>query len=245
MAVTLVAVRFNSVSKNLGGVQVLDHVDLEIPMGTVTAILGESGSGKSTLLNHINGLLVPDKGRVEVLGSELNANNMQAMRRRMGYAVQAVGLFPHLRLYENITLAATLFGGSAQATRDRARRLMALLKLGDELENRYPHELSGGQQQRAGLARALMLHPDLLLLDEPFSGVDPIARVNLHAEFQNLLAAEPATTILVTHDVREAVRLASQFVILQSGQVLQQGSADSVRSSPATEFVAQLFQDVS
>ena len=99
--------------------------------------------------------------------------------------------------------------------------------------------------KRAGLARALMLQPDLLLLDEPFSGVDPIARVNLHTEFQNLLAVEPATTVLVTHDVQEAVKLASQFVILQSGRVLQQGSADSVRSSPATKFVAQLFQEVS
>lgn len=242
---TSVAVRFSSVSKNLGGVQVLDHVDLEIRTGTVTAILGESGSGKSTLLNHINGLLVPDTGRIEVLGAELNSTNMQAMRRRMGYAVQAVGLFPHLRVYENIALASTVFGASAQATRHRARRLMELLKLGNELENRYPHELSGGQQQRAGLARALMLQPDLLLLDEPFSGVDPIARVSIHAEFQNLLAAEPATTILVTHDVREAVKLASRFVILQSGQVLQQGSAESLRSSPATKFVKQLFENLS
>jgi osmoprotectant transport system ATP-binding protein len=240
----MAAIRFRSVTRSFTGTRVLDDIDLDIPAGSVTAILGESGCGKSTLLNHINGILVPDSGRVEVFGDPIDYGNLQALRRRMGYAVQSVGLFPHLHLYENVTLAARIFGWEKAAIRKRMTRLMELLKLEPQLEQRYPHELSGGQRQRAGLARALMLRPELLLLDEPFSGIDPIARLSIHREFQALLAEEPATTVLVTHDAREAVKLAGNLVILGSGQVLQQGPTRSVLADPATEFIAQLFEDI-
>ncbi len=237
------AVSLHAVTKRLGGRLVLDGISLDLPPGETTAVLGESGCGKSTLLHHLNGLLRPDSGEVCVFGAPLDYERLTELRRRMGYAVQGVGLFPHLSISDNLALMARLEGWDASRIARRRAQLMRSMKLADELAERYPHELSGGQRQRFGICRALMLQPELLLLDEPFSGVDPITRGRIHEELLELLRAEPATTVLVTHDVREAMRLGTFLVVMADGRVVQQGWLADVMASPADPRVAKLFAD--
>jgi osmoprotectant transport system ATP-binding protein len=222
---------------------ILDDISLEIPAAHTTAILGESGSGKTTLLHHINGLLKPDRGTVDVFDQPIDYSRLVELRRRMGYAVQSVGLFPHLRIAENLSLVARLSGWSAQRVRTRSAQLMQSMRLTEDLSDRFPHELSGGQRQRVGICRAMMLNPELLLLDEPFSGVDPVTRIRIHDELLALLKKEPATTVLVTHDVREAIRLASHLVIMGQGRILQQGRVKTVLAQPANDTIRRLFQE--
>lgn len=237
------AVAIHSVTKQLGQTRALHAVSVEMPAGETTAILGESGCGKTSLLRHINGLLRPDTGSIEVFGEPINYQRLPELRHRMGYAVQSVGLFPHLTIAENIALLAQLSDWSTSRIHERSHHLMETMRLNTDLLNRYPHELSGGQRQRVGICRAMMLNPDLLLLDEPFSGVDPITRTRIHENFLTLLQTEPATTVLVTHDVREAVRLASNIVIMEEGRILQTGAVAETLSNPATESIARLFKE--
>ena len=239
---TTAAVRFAGVTKRYGSAEVLRQVDLELAAERTTAIVGESGSGKSTLLQLINGLVRADAGIVEVLGSDLETVDLLALRRRIGYAVQGSALFPHLDLTANVTLLARLLGWSSERMATRLGHLLELMELAPELAHRYPHELSGGQQQRASLCRAMMLEPPLLLLDEPFSAVDPITRVGIHAHFERLAASEPVTVVLVTHDLREAVKLASDLVILRNGSVAQAGPCDAVVAAPADAWIERLFR---
>ena len=235
-------VEFDSVSKRFGATPVLQDVSLELPAGKTTAIVGESGSGKSTLLEHINGLISPDRGEVRVFGEVVGAHDLPRFRRKIGYAVQSVALFPHLRVFDNLALLPTLEGWSERQTRERTNELLALMELPVDVTERFPHELSGGQQQRVGICRAMMLRPPLLLLDEPFSGVDPITRVAIHEEFLALQVKEPASMVLVTHDTREARMLAQFLVIVHEGRILQTGSADDVLNHPANDLVAKIFQ---
>ena len=237
-------IEFLGVSKRFGDVSVFDRLDLAISTGRVTALVGASGSGKSTLLQLINGVLVPDVGRVEVFGGPVPAVSLSAFRRRIGYAVQGTGLFPHLRIDANIGLLGRLEGWSEWRLAERIDELMALMGLEPGLGRRYPHELSGGQQQRAGICRAMLLRPEILLLDEPFSGVDPLTRDEIHERFGELMVAEPATVVLVTHDLHEAMRLASELVVLDAGRVLQADGVQEVLERPANEAVARLFEGV-
>ncbi len=235
-------IEFLGVSKRFGSVSVFDRLDLAISTGRTTALVGASGSGKSTLLQMINGVLVPDDGRVEVFGSPLPESRLAAFRRRIGYAVQGTGLFPHLRIDANIGLLGKLEGWSDAKLADRIVELTELMGLAPELTRRYPHELSGGQQQRVGICRAMLLRPEILLLDEPFSGVDPLTRDEIHERFAELMRAEPVTVVLVTHDLHEAMRLASELVVLDGGRVLQADAVQEVVERPATEGVARLFE---
>ncbi|MCC5885771.1 MAG: ATP-binding cassette domain-containing protein [Gammaproteobacteria bacterium] len=239
---TTASVRLTEVSKRYGTTTVLDAVSVEVQAERTVAIVGESGSGKSTLLQLINGLVQADSGSVEVLGEDLSSADMLGLRRRIGYAVQGSALFPHLDLRANVCLLARLVGWSAERMAERFDHLLALMELDPGLAGRYPHELSGGQQQRASLCRAMMLEPPLLLLDEPFSAVDPITRVGIHEHFQRLAASEPVTVILVTHDVREAVALASALVILRAGKVVQQGACADVLAAPADAWTERLLE---
>ena len=243
MSVNEPAVEFNSVRKSLASTPILRDIELALPAGLTTAIVGESGSGKSTLLQHINGVLRPDHGTVRVFGRPVDYDNLSQFRRQIGYAVQGVGLFPHLTVEDNVCLLARLQRWSEERMRVRFQHLLAVLELSAELAPRYPNSLSGGQQQRVGLCRAMMLEPRLLLLDEPFSGVDPITRRKIHEEFLRLRAGEPVSVVLVTHDMHEAVKLAQHIVILLDGQVLQAGPLEQVLQAPEPGYVERLLRE--
>ena len=235
------SIEFEHIIKSYGGKPVIRDVSLALPVNTTTAIVGESGSGKSTLLQLINGLVLPDSGSVRVRGELLDYSRLPGIRRTMGYAVQGAGLFPHLTVRENVTLVARLDGWTADRIRDRYDDLLALFGLDDELSARFPHSLSGGQAQRVGLCRAMMLDPPLLLLDEPFSGLDPITRASIYREMLQLEYTGARSILLVTHDMSEAARLAERLVILKQGRIIQQGSAQEIKAGPADDYVRGLF----
>ncbi len=237
-------VEFIGVSKRFAPEQtVLDDINLALPAGSTTAVVGASGSGKTTLLQLVNAVLVPDSGEVRVFREPIPRDDLVSFRRGIGYAVQGAGLFPHLTNRQNVDLLARL-SGWPQARRDeRFRELLDEMELPPDISERFPHELSGGQQQRLGLCRALMLEPRLLLLDEPFSAVDPITRVGIYKTFQRVQAQEGVSTLLVTHDMREAVRLAGFLVILSAGRVLQAGPTSEVLDAPADDYVRSLVTE--
>ncbi len=214
-------------------VNALDNVSLDFPADAITAVIGRSGCGKSTLLKVCNGLESPDAGIVRVYGEPLDYGSLALTRRRMGYAVQGVGLFPHLTARGNIILLAQLEGWSAHAIDQRLEELIALTCLEASALDRYPHELSGGQQQRVGLCRALLLRPAILLLDEPFAAIDPLTRLEIHEQLLALHSLEPTTVVLVTHDMAEALRLATNIVVMAGGRIVEQCDRDSLLSRGA------------
>jgi len=229
-------------SYNDGKDYALYDIQLDLSENVTTAIVGTSGSGKSTLLQLINGLERPSRGKVFVFGHEINYAQLPALRRRLGYAVQGTGLFPHLTVGENITLLAILEKWESHRIKARAEELMQLTGLPADFSTRYPYELSGGQQQRVGLCRAMMLDPKIFLLDEAFGALDPITRSEIHEEFSRLQKVEPRTIIMVTHDLKEALKLAQQIIILHKGRIEQIGSGTQLLENPATEFVANFFK---
>lgn len=235
-------VDIRAADKSFARHRALSNVDFELKDNETTAIVGASGCGKSTLLQLVNGLLRPTRGTVKVFGEPLPYENLSKVRRRIGYAVQQVGLYPHLTVLKNVTLLAELDGWQPAAIQQRFGLLMDLLGLSTELAKRFPHELSGGQHQRIGLCRAMMLNPPLLLLDEPFSAVDPITRVAIHQEFLRLKSAEPRAIMLVTHDIGEAVKLADSLVIMRDGVIQQHDRVDSVLTMPANDYVEALLE---
>ncbi len=232
----------SGVTRRFGHEVALDHIDLAFPAGKTTAVVGESGSGKTTLLQLINAVQRADAGQVAVFGAPVPRLRLERFRRRIGYAVQGSGLFPHMSSRENVVLLARLEGWREQAVEDRYRELLEQMGLPASVSDRFPAQLSGGQQQRLGLCRALMLKPDLLLLDEPFSAVDPITRVGIHERFEQVQRQEGVSTLLVTHDVREAVRLSDHLVVLQAGRVLQSGVTERVVSDPRHSYVRRLLE---
>ncbi len=236
-------VELSGVSKSfLPGQNVLDDVHLALPKAVTTAVVGESGSGKTTLLQLVNAVLDPDCGEVRVFGDAIPQDRV-SFRRGIGYSVQGAGLFPHLTNRDNVLLLARLENWSESAMQERYVELLGQMGLSEEVSQRYPAELSGGQQQRVGLCRALMLKPNLLLLDEPFSAVDPITRVEIYERFQFVQEHEGVSTLLVTHDIREAVRLSSHLVIVNGGRISQSGPTQDVVAAPADEYVARLLRD--
>ena len=235
-------ITFTNVSKRYGDTVVLSEIELEIPNGQTTVIVGQSGSGKTTLLRMVNGLVKPDSGRLEVFGDLVPEENIENFRRKIGYAVQGAGLFPHLSVKENIVLIARLVGWSSQDLDERFEMLMRQMELPLDLSDRIPNELSGGQQQRVGLCRALMLKPKLLLLDEPFSAVDPLTRLELYEVVEKLISNEAVSIVMVSHDLGEAKRLGDRMVVLQNGIILQNDLISNVIGNPATPYVERLVQ---
>ncbi|MCM5703312.1 ATP-binding cassette domain-containing protein [Larsenimonas salina] len=218
------------------------NLHLKLPVRQITALVGASGCGKSSLLNLMNGLLQPDAGQVRIFGEPLDYTRLPETRRGMGYAVQQIGLMPHMTVERNITLLARLAGWSEAERTERLETLMALMALDPALATRYPHQISGGQAQRVGLCRAMMLNPPILLLDEAFSAVDPITRVDVHARFQTLQRDEPRTVVMVTHDMREAMKLADHLVVMGPGEILQTGAPDGIAARPAGDQVKRLME---
>lgn len=234
-------IRFQHVSKSYGQHPAVRDLDFAFTDGVTTAVVGPSGSGKTTLLQLCNGLARPDSGTVHAFGKPIDYHHLPELRRQIGYAVQGIGLFPHLTVAANITLLARMIGWPAERIRERELHLMNLVGLPGDYATRYPHELSGGQQQRVGLCRAMMLNPPVLLLDEPFGALDPVTRQEIHGEFLHLQATEPRTVVLVTHELREAVRLAQRLLVLVEGRVLQHGPCAEIVQQPANEFVRTFF----
>ncbi len=235
-------VRFTEVWKSyLPDQPVLKGVSLALPAGATTAIVGESGSGKTTLLQLVNAVEAPDSGTVQVFDEPIPEDRVR-FRRQIGYSVQGAGLFPHMTNRENVTLLARLEGWKPDLIDARFVELLEEMELPEDVADRYPRELSGGQQQRVGLCRALMLRPRLLLLDEPFSAVDPITRVGIYDRFREVQAMEGVSTLLVTHDMREAVKLAQMLVIIAEGRIVQADRVPEVLANPRTAYVAQLLK---
>ena len=235
-------ITFTNLSKRYGDTVVLSEIELEIPNGQTTVIVGQSGSGKTTLLRMVNGLIKPDSGRLEVFGDLVPEENIENFRRKIGYAVQGAGLFPHVSVKENIVLIARLEGWSNEDIDERFEMLMRQMELPLDLSDRIPNELSGGQQQRVGLCRALMLKPKLLLLDEPFSAVDPLTRLELYEVVEKLNTNEAVSIVMVSHDLGEAKRLGDRMVVLQNGIILQNDLISNVIGNPATPYVERLVQ---
>ncbi|MBS2039669.1 ATP-binding cassette domain-containing protein [bacterium] len=212
------------ISKAYGSHRVLDNISLSLHSGQTIALLGSSGSGKSTLLRMVNGLVVPDTGRVIFRGQDLKSSDLSAFRREIGYVIQDGGLFPHLTIEENLTLLAQDLGWGSSNLLERVLDLVRLTRLPAECLNRYPHQLSGGQRQRASIARALFLSPPLLLLDEPLGALDPPVRRQLQDELKELFTRLQCGVILVTHDMAEAAHFAEQIYVLEGGKLVDQGS---------------------
>jgi osmoprotectant transport system ATP-binding protein len=221
--------RLESVSKRYGNVVALSDVTLEFAPRQVTALIGRSGCGKSTLLRLLNGLERPERGHVNLFGAPMDYDALPRLRRRIGYAVQGTGLFPHLSVRDNIVLLAQLEKWPAAEIEQRLGQLMTLMDIPLALQSRYPHELSGGQQQRVGLCRAMMLRPEVLLLDEPFAAIDPLTRLDIQRQMLELHRVEPVTTVLVTHDMREALLLADHIVVMRDGAIVRCEQTSNLR----------------
>ncbi|WP_293904178.1 ABC transporter ATP-binding protein [Phenylobacterium sp.] len=216
-------IRLEGIAKRYGGHAALDGVDLAVGTGEFVALVGGSGSGKTTLLKTINRLIQPDAGRVSVEGEDVARAAPHDLRRRIGYVFQEVGLFPHLTVGENIAITPRLLGWDKARIAERIGTLLDLVDLPREVATRAPVALSGGQRQRVGVARALAAEPKLMLMDEPFGALDPLTRDALGVDYRALHQRLGLTTVMVTHDMAEAVLLADRIVVLKAGRILADG----------------------
>ena len=224
-----------------GDVLALDHVSLSVKAGATVALVGESGSGKTTLLRCFNRMVDPDSGSIKVGGTDVRTEAVASLRRHIGYVPQNGGLLPHWTVLRNVSLVPRLLG-AADPDHAAADALDVVGMPASSFGARYPHELSGGQKQRVALARALAAHPGVILLDEPFGALDAITRSELHDVFESARRAFPVTMLFVTHDLAEAARLADEVAVMRAGRIEQRSSFNSMRSAPATPYVASLVQ---
>jgi osmoprotectant transport system ATP-binding protein len=235
-------IRFDRVTKRYGSRAVVDAVSLEVRRGGLCVLLGESGSGKSTLMRMVNRLVEPDAGRVMLDGTDIASVPPESLRHGIGYVIQSVGLFPHWRVADNIATVPRLLGWDAARIASRVDALLELVGLPpEEFRARYPHELSGGQAQRIGLARALAADPPVLLMDEPFSALDPGIRRGLQVALRRIHAETGKTILFVTHDVEEALLLADELAVMQDGRLLAHGRPAEVLRRDADPVVKRLF----
>ncbi len=242
MAVTLVAmIRFADVTKRYGDdVIAVDRLTLTAPEGQITVLVGPSGCGKTTTLRMVNRMIEPSFGRIELAGRDTAELDQATLRRGIGYVIQHGGLFPHQSVERNVMTVPLLLGWGKSKARDRARALLDTVGLAPELAARYPGQLSGGQQQRVGVARALAADPPVLLMDEPFSAVDPVVRDQLQDELLALQGQLRKTILFVTHDIDEAIRLGDQVAVLRvGGRLAQAADPATVLTHPADDFVAE------
>jgi osmoprotectant transport system ATP-binding protein len=232
---------FEAVSQRFGEVEALRNIDLQVESGRTTVLIGPSGCGKSTLLRLVAGLLEPTAGTVTVGGERVATETVLAIRRRLGYVIQGGGLFPHLTAGDNITLMPRHLGKPEAATRSRLAELCSLTHFPTSALSRYPLELSGGQRQRVGLMRALILDPEVLLLDEPLGALDPLVRRELQGELREIFGALHRTVLLVTHNLAEAGYLADRIVLMRHGSIVQTGTLDDLRDRPLEPFVTDFL----
>jgi osmoprotectant transport system ATP-binding protein len=235
-------IELQGVVKRYGEHVAVDHVDLSCETGQTHVLIGPSGCGKSTLLRMMVGLVTPDAGDVRVAGEALTTATVPQLRRRIGYMIQEGGLFPHLSAFDNVALLPRYLRWPAKEIADRINELCELTHLPATSLKRFPRQLSGGQRQRVSLMRALMLNPDVLLLDEPLGDLDPMIRADLQQDLKGVFAELHKTVVLVTHDLAEAHFLGHRITLLQAGRIIQQGALAELIHHPADEFVSRFVR---
>ncbi|HEV2301797.1 MAG TPA: ABC transporter ATP-binding protein [Stellaceae bacterium] len=225
-------------TKSYGGRRVVDEFSLAVAEGDLCVLIGPSGCGKSTLLRMINRLVPIEEGAIRVGGREVRDIPAEALRRHIGYAIQSTGLFPHWTVADNVATVPRLLDWAAARIRERVDELLQMLRLDPAtFRGRYPHQLSGGEQQRVGVARALAADPGLLLMDEPFAALDPVNRDQLQEELVRIHRLTKKTVLFVTHDIEEALRLATRMVVMDKGRLVQQGRPIDILEQPANDFI--------
>jgi osmoprotectant transport system ATP-binding protein len=235
-------ISFDHVTKRYGGAVVVDDVSMVVKSGEFCALVGPSGAGKSTLLRMVNALVRPDSGTIMFDDDDVTKVDPVALRRRFGYAIQSIGLFPHWTVARNIATVPRLLRWPQKQIEARVDELLNLLGLDPAtFRGRYPRQLSGGQQQRVGVARALAANPHALLMDEPFGALDAVTRGVMQDEMARIHKATGKTVIMVTHDVDEAIKLAQRIAVLEGGRLVQFATPEEILASPANDFVATLF----
>jgi len=233
-------IEIDQVSKSYGERRVVDRLSLSVGAGELCVLLGSSGCGKSTTLRMINRLIPTDRGSIRVGGDDVTSIPAELLRRRIGYAIQSIGLFPHWTVEDNIATVPRLLKWPTARVRDRVSELLEMFRLDPATyRGKHPHQLSGGEQQRVGVARALAADPELLLMDEPFAAVDPITRDALQAELAHIHRTTGKTIVFVTHDIEEALRLATRIAIMDSGRIVQLGTPLNILEHPANDFVRE------
>jgi osmoprotectant transport system ATP-binding protein len=240
---TQAAIAFEEVSRTYedGRVRALDRVSLAVAEREFLAIVGPSGSGKTTLLQLINRLAEPTDGTVRVDGEDVRTVEAIALRRRIGYVFQGVGLFPHMTVAENIAVTPRLLGWDAARRAARVGELLDLVRLARAYGARYPHQLSGGERQRVGVARALAAEPRIVLMDEPFGALDPINRDAIGGDYRSLHDDLGLTTVMITHDMLEAVLLADRIGVMQMGRLIAQGTPHALMTGAHGDYVDELM----
>lgn len=239
------AIEFKNVSKRFQNAThpALDEINLTIEEGEFVTIVGTSGCGKTTLIKHINRLVEADSGKIEIFGQDIYSLEVTELRKKIGYVIQQIGLFPHMTIAKNIATVPRMLGWDDDRIEKRVKELMDLVNLdAEELLDRYPSQLSGGQQQRIGLARALAADPQVMLLDEPFGAVDAINRNILQNELLNIHKKNKKTVLFVTHDINEAFKLGNRIILMDKGKIQQFGTPDEILHSPENEFVKSFIQ---
>jgi osmoprotectant transport system ATP-binding protein len=235
-------IEIHHLTRLYGDTAAVDDVTMDVPEGTITVVVGTSGSGKSTLLRMVNRLVEPTAGTVVIDGEDTAGIPVHELRRRIGYAIQSHGLFPHRTVAENVATVPSLLGWDRARIAARVDELLTLFQLDPaEFGGRYPHELSGGQQQRVGVARALAARPRLLLMDEPFGALDPIIRAKAQDDLKAIQRKLGSTILLVTHDREEAFRLGDRIAVMEAGRLLQCAAPEEILLHPASAVVADLI----
>ncbi len=235
-------ITLRDVSKSFGDTVVLQPTSLELQPGQATVLLGPSGCGKSTLLRIMVGLLMPDAGEVIIYDEKLTEKNVESLRQRIGYVIQDGGLFPHLTARDNISILARHLGWNRKKCDARIAELAELTRLKLEMLDRFPAQLSGGQRQRVGIMRALMLDPEVMLLDEPMGALDPLVRHEMQADLQKIFRSLNKTVVIVTHDLGEAAFLGDTIALLGEGRIVQSGTYAELATKPANEYVTRFLQ---
>ena len=232
-------IEFKGINKIFKNNIVLYDINLKLEEGNIIVFVGPSGCGKTTTVKMINGLIKPTSGQVLINGEDISNKNVIELRRNIGYVIQQTGLFPHMTIKENIGIVAKMQKMNSQEIESKTRELMEMVGLDyEKFANRYPAELSGGQQQRVGIARALITNPDIILMDEPFSALDPITRSQLQDELLNIQTQFKKTIIFVTHDMDEAIKIADKICIMGKGRIIQYDDPETILKNPANEFVS-------
>lgn len=232
-------IQFENINKQYKQNIILSNISFTINKGEVCVLIGPSGSGKTTLLKMINRLIKPTKGKIYLNKKDIENQEIISYRRNIGYVIQQTGLFPHMTIAQNIEIIPKLQGFSKDIVRKRTLELMDMVSLDIEYLDRYPAQLSGGQQQRIGVARALTCNPDVILMDEPFSALDPITRLQLQEELLLLQSKLKKTVVFVTHDMDEAVKIADKICILHNGEIAQHGTPEEILKNPNNKFVRE------